>query len=189
MISLYSVALFLHILGAFGLVATFTVQALGLISLRRAVTREDALAGLRVIQFNRFIAPGAMALILVPGLYMMATTWGFRGWIIAGLGGLLLIGLIGGFGTGMRMARLGPALGRSTPGALGAELRRAVQDRTLVIALAAQVGIVIGVLFVMSVKPPGVVSAIVIVIAAGLGAAATQLSRGGRTNEVRPEAG
>jgi hypothetical protein len=188
MMSLYSVALFLHILGAFGLVAAFTVQAIGLIGLRRASTREEALVAMRTIGLNRFIAPGSMALILVPGLYMMATTWGFRGWIIAGLAGLLLIGGIGGVGTGVRMARLGPVVGRSSAGALSAEMRAALQNRVLTLAVALQAGILLGVLFDMTIKPSGLSSAIAIVVGAALGLAATRFPFRRHAHELHPAA-
>src|SRR5437868_5886669 len=87
-IPIYQLALFVHILGAFGLVAAITLEASAQWGLRRAATAEEArarLAGVRVIQR---LAPASLGSILLTGLYMMAVAWGPKGWIVAALAGL-----------------------------------------------------------------------------------------------------
>ena len=114
-IPIYQLALFVHILGAFGLIAAITLEASAQWGLRRAATAEEArarLAGVRVIQR---LAPASLGSILLTGLYMMAVAWGPKGWIVAAFAGLLMIGLIGGLVTGVRMARLGHGLDPDVP--------------------------------------------------------------------------
>jgi hypothetical protein len=186
---LYQLALFLHIIGAFGLIAAITVEAIGLRGLRRATNRDDALMWLGISRgIVMRLAPASLGLILVTGLYMVASAWGPRGWILVALGSLLLLGVIGAFGTGVRMARIGPALGRGQ-GPLSHELRGKVRDPILLISLRVRLAMVVGVVFLMSLKPSAVASLVVIVLAIALGLLAGQIpARRGR-NEFRTEIG
>ena len=148
-IPIYQLALFVHILGAFGLIAAITLEASAQWGLRRAATAEEArarLAGVRVIQR---LAPASLGSILLTGLYMMAVAWGPKGWIVAAFAGLLMIGLIGGLVTGVRMARLGPAVGRAS-GPLSDELLGRLRDPALVISLRTRAAIVLAILFLMT---------------------------------------
>ena len=74
----YDLALFLHILGAFGLIAALTFEAIGLRWLRRAFRKEDALVWFGLSRLVQRLAPASLGLILVTGLYMMVTSWGAR---------------------------------------------------------------------------------------------------------------
>src|ERR1700680_1880392 len=120
----YSLALFLHVLGAFGLIAALTFEAIGLRGLRRAVRREDALTWLGLSRVVQRLAPTSLGLILVTGLSLMVASWGAKGWILVALASLVAFGAIGGLLTGVRMARIGPAVGRAS-GSFSDELRGA----------------------------------------------------------------
>lgn len=165
---LYHLALFLHILGAFGLVAAMTFEVIGLQGLRRARTREDALTWLGVARVVQRLAPASLGLILVMGLYMTATNWGWMGWIVVALAGLVAIGLIGGLLTGIRMARIGPAVGRSS-GPLSDDLKAALRDPILLVSLRTRLGIVLGILLLMTLKPALLPSLVVVVLAGAIG--------------------
>jgi hypothetical protein len=183
---LYHLALFLHILGALGLIGALTFETIGLRGLRRAVRREDALVWLGIARVVQRLAPASLGLILVMGLYMMATAWGPRGWILVSLGSFAAILLIGGLLTGVRMAHIGPSVGRSQ-GWLSEELRSALRDPVLLISLRTRLAIVLGIVFLMSVKPSLVTSLVVIVVAAGIGSVAGAATAGGR-NAVQAQA-
>ena len=86
--TLYSIALFLHIVGALLLFVLLTIEG---ISLRQGFTAA---------RLNRVLGPISALAILVPGLYMSVTPWGWRGWIVAGLAVWVLIAL-GGAVTGI----------------------------------------------------------------------------------------
>jgi hypothetical protein len=183
---LYKLALFLHILGAFGLIAALAMEAIVLRGLRRAERAEDArtwLSGMRVL---RIFAPASIGLILVMGLYMMATTWGPQGWILVGLAGLVLIAALGGALTGVRMARIGPAVFR-TGGPLPADVVRMLRDQVLVISSRIRIALIIGILFLMSVKPSLVVSLVVVAVAGGLGLMAGQVNSRRSHGELRTQ--
>ena len=186
---LYQLALFLHIIGALGLIAAITVEAIGLRGLRRATNRDDALMWLGISRgIVMRLAPASLGLILVTGLYLVASAWGPRGWILVALGSLLLLGVIGAFGTGLRMARIGPALGRAQA-PLSHELRRMLRDPILLTSLRVRLAMVVGVVFLMTLKPSAVASLVVIVLAIALGLLAGQIpARRGR-NEFRTEIG
>ena len=186
---LYQFALFLHIIGGFGLMAAITVETIGLRGLRQATQRTDALVWLGLSRsIVMRLTPSSLGLILVSGLYMVATVWGPRGWILVALGSLLLLGVIGAFGTGRRMARIGLAIGRAH-GPLPAELREMLGSPILLMSLRVRLAIVLGVVFLMTLKPSAVASLAVIVLAVALGFLAGQIpARRGR-NELRADVG
>jgi hypothetical protein len=184
--ALYPYALFLHILGAFGLIAALGIETMSLRGLRRAVTAEQAhpwLAGMRLL---RILGPASIALIFVMGLYLTATAWGWRGWIVTGLAGLALVALIGALLTGTRMVRLGPAIGRAQ-GPLSGELRGMLQDPMLLLSSRLRIGLVLGVLYLMSVKPSTVISILVLVIATALAIVASRIEERRIRNELRAQ--
>ncbi|HEV2013647.1 MAG TPA: hypothetical protein VGR77_07175 [Candidatus Dormibacteraeota bacterium] len=181
----YYLALFLHILGAFGLIAALTFEAIGLRGLRRAVRREDALIWLGLSRVVQRLAPTSLGLILVTGLYMMVTSWGARAWILVALASLVAFGAVGGLLTGVRMARIGPAVGRAS-GPLSDELRGALRDPILLTSFRIRLSIVIGIAFLMSVKPSVVASLAVVVLGAAIGLFASVVTAG--RNGFRTEA-
>src|SRR2546425_12799965 len=183
----YHVALYLHILGPFGLIAAITVEAIGLRGLRGATRSDEALIGIsRGIVLR--LALASLGLILVTGLYMMATTWGPRGWILAALASLVLLAIVGAFGTGVRMARTGPAVGRAQ-GPLSDELRSTLRDPILLTSLWVRSAIVLGIALLMTLKPSGLASLVIIVFAVAIGLMAGQLAARRSRNEYATEAG
>ena len=172
----YPVALYFHILGAFGLTAAITIEAIGLRGLRGATRRDDALMWLGISRgIVTRLAPASLGLILVSGLYMTATTWGARGWIVTALVSLVLLAIVGALGTGMRMARIGPAVGASQ-GPLSDELRSRLRDPILLTSLWVRSAIVLGIALLMTLKPSGLASLVIIVLAVGIGLLAGQLT-------------
>lgn len=172
--TLYTLALFAHILGAFGLMAALTIEATALRGMRSASTAEQALGSMLILRMVRVLAPASLAVILVMGLYLTASNWGWQGWIVGGLVALLLVGVVGGALTGRRIARLGPAVGRAS-GPLSTELRRLLRDPVLVLSSRIRIGLVLATLFLMSVKPAAIWVPVVLAIGIAAGAAIAQL--------------
>jgi hypothetical protein len=148
--SLYSIALFLHIVGALVLFALLAIEGFSL--------RQGATAA----RLNRVLGPISAVLILVPGLYMTATSWGWRGWILVSLATYLIIAVLGAF-TGIRMMR-----GR-------------LDHRAATVSWLARVGMALGVVFIMTVKP-GVAGAVAAVAIGALVGGALSLA----ARQVRP---
>lgn len=90
--NLYSVALFVHIVGAILVFVLLTIEGLGL------------RFGFDYAQLNRVLGPLSALLILVPGLYMMAAQWGWAGWIVTGIAAYVLIAGVGAY-TGISVMR------------------------------------------------------------------------------------
>jgi hypothetical protein len=161
--TLYSVALFLHVVGAVLLFTALTVEGVGLRQLRGAP--GDLRLASSVLGLNRFVGPVAGLAVLVPGLYMTAASWGWTAWILVGL---VSWALIAGFGaaTGIRIMRLG----RRAAAAPEPEASRRLQDPVFPASWLVRAGLAMGVLFLMTVKPglAGSLAAVLVGAAAGL---------------------
>src|SRR2546428_13810783 len=111
----HNLVLFAHILGAFGLIAAYTIEAIGLRGLRGATRRDEALLWFGISRgIVMRLAPASLGVILIAGLYMMATSGGPKGWTVVALASFVLLAAVGGVGTGMRMARIRPGGNRAS---------------------------------------------------------------------------
>ena len=168
---LYPFALFLHIVGAFGLIASVTLEAIGLRGLRRATRADEARLWLSISRrlVIRF-APASLGTILITGLYMTALAWGPKGWIITAFASLI--------------ARLEPAISHAQ-GELADDLRRRLQDPVLLTSLRVRIAIVLGIAFLMTVKPTFIAAIAVVVLAAAIGWLTAQIPARRTRHELR----
>jgi hypothetical protein len=90
--SLYAIALFVHIVGALLLFVLLTIEGVGL------------RLGIVAAPINRVLGPISAVAILFPGLYMTATQWGWKGWIAVSIATWVLIAA-GGAITGISVMR------------------------------------------------------------------------------------
>jgi len=187
--SLYSIALFLHVTGAVLLFAAITVEGIALRLLRRARTAEEARSAAQLLQLNRMVGPLSALGVLIPGLYMTATTWGWVAWILVALAAWALIAVFGAV-NGVRIVALARSLATES-GAIGPGVRARIGEPAFIVSYFARVGLVLGVVFLMTVKPEtvGSVSAIVVGAAAGVvaGAAISNRGRGSETSGSRKQ--
>jgi len=158
--TLYSIALFLHIVGALLLFVTLTVEGIALRLLRRAVTTEAAQGSAALLRLNRIVGPLSALGVLIPGLYMTATTWGWVPWIVVGLVSWLAIAVLGAV-NGVRIL----ALERSQA------LLTGIRNPIFLISWSTRVGTALGVVFLMTVKPGAAAAVIAVLLAAAAGAA------------------
>lgn len=143
--SLYSIALFAHIVGALSLFALLAIEG---VSLR---------AGLGPRGVQQILGPISAVAIVIPGFYMAAQI-GWHGWVAVGLASYAVIAVLGAY-TGINLMR-----GR-------------MNVASATVSWLARVGIALGVVFDMTVKPEVVVSAIVVVVAMAAGIAIAVLTR------------
>ena len=140
--SLYGIALFAHIVGAVLVFVLLTIEGLGL------------RFGFPYARINQVFGPISAALILIPGLYMMATQWGWTGWIVIGITAWVVIAVLGAY-TGIGVARGTLSVG------------------TVTVTWLARVGLALGVVFDMTLKPGLAFAAAAVlagvVLGAGLG--------------------
>lgn len=169
--NLYSIALFLHVVGALLLFTTLSLEGIGLRLIRRAATVQQAKDSTGIAGLNRAIGPASALGILVPGLYMTATTWGWIPWILVGFAGWLVIGVLGAV-NGIRLAAIGraaAAAGDRLPPDVASRLR----DPMLLSSWLVRTAVVLGVVFLMTVKPGITGTLFTMAAAVALGAAAS----------------
>jgi len=168
-LTLYSIALFFHIVGALGVFAALALDWLGIANLRRSRTFEQVRGWAGVYAVIRGLGTASVAALLVFGLYMTAVTWGPTGWIAIGFLSLLLIAVLGAL-SGIRLSRVLAAAG-SGEGSLGEDVRMQLQAPLFVASVRARTALALGVIFVMTVKPEAAASLLVVAIALALGVA------------------
>jgi hypothetical protein len=157
--NLYSIALFLHVVGALLLFVTLTVEGAALRQLSLAAAAESAQGAAGMLRLNRIVGPFSALGVLIPGLYMTATSWGWVAWIVVALISWVVIAVLGAV-NGIRIL----ALERSTG------LLAGIRNPMFLISWLARVGIALGVIFLMTVKPGAVVAVAAILVAATVGA-------------------
>lgn len=143
--SLYSIALFVHIVGALSLFGLLAIEG---VSLR---------AGLSPRGVQQILGPISAVAIVIPGFYMAAQI-GWHGWVAVGLVSYVVIAVLGAY-TGVNLMR-----GR-------------INASAATVSWLARVGIALGVVFDMTVKPEVLVSALVVVAATAAGVAIALLTR------------
>lgn len=168
---LYGLAHFLHVVGALGLGAAFSIEAAGVIGLRRAVDADEARLWLKTRRWVLLLGPSSIGFVLLTGIYLTVAAWGPAAWILVSLVTLVGIAAVGGVLTGIPMARLTQAV-ESAVGTISEELRRALRTPVLVVSLLIRIAITTGIVYLMVEKPDLLFSILTIVLAAAIGAAA-----------------
>ncbi len=150
--SLYTIALFVHVMGALGMFAALGIEWAVAGPLQRAADVAQVRPLITVLRSLRRVAGPSAATILVTGIYMVAmSSSGRQPWIGLGLLGLVLLALLGGGVTGRRMA----AIARDFDAALakGDSLRFRFEDPVLVVSLRLRTTVATGIVFLMTSKP------------------------------------
>lgn len=143
---LYPLALFFHIVGALLLFVLLTIEG--------ALLGRAGMAA----RMNRILGPISALFVLVPGLYMTATQWGFRPWILVGLATYVLIAALGAF-TGITVLR----------GRMSLDVARG--------SWLVRVGAAVGIVFDMSLKPDWAVAIAAVGVGTIAGLAAGRVIR------------
>ena len=151
-ISIYSIALFLHIVGALGLFVGLGLEWASLSYLRRAATTEQAREWLKLFASLRRLYPITWLAILIPGFYMTAVAWRGAAWISVALVAVVLLAVLGAALGGRQMAPIGQALS-AQGGPLSAPTRDQINNPLLWSFLWIRTGIALGIVFLMVVKP------------------------------------
>jgi hypothetical protein len=167
-ISIYSIALFLHIVGALGLFVALGLEWAGLSNLRRAETVEQARGWLSMFGAQRRLVPISWLAILIPGFYMAFTAWRGVAWTTIALAAVILIAVLGAALTGRRMASVGQSVG-VVSGPISSILRQWLDDPLLWASLRIRTAIALGIVFLMTVKPDLLGSLLSIGVAGVLG--------------------
>jgi hypothetical protein len=168
--TLYSMALFLHVVGALGFFVALSFEWVAQSQLRRATTAEQAREWLKLYAVLPWVGGPAMVLILLLGLYMLFATWGGVAWAMVALAAMIVYSTLAGIMNGRRIPALRRAVDveqRVTSDAL----RRLLLDPRPWTLLQLRTGLALGIVFLMTVKPDLVGSLIAIGASAVLGLA------------------
>src|SRR5256885_5117495 len=92
----YTIALFLHIVGALGMFVALAFEWVAWAGLRRSAAVQEARGWLGLLGLVRRVGPASLGLILVAGLYMTATVVGWTAWILVPLASFVVIAALGG---------------------------------------------------------------------------------------------
>jgi hypothetical protein len=175
--SLGSIALFLHIVGALGVFAALALEWATLLQLRRSEWVGQVREWLKLVGASRLIGGPSALTLLVTGGYLTATRWGMQPWIGLGILSLVLIAVLGATLTGRRVGAIVRALPATEE--VTRALRRQLLDPALILSAWLRTGIGLGVIFLMTIKPAAPTALLSLGIATLLGAAAGVM-RGGR---------
>jgi hypothetical protein len=180
--TLYSFALFVHILGALALFGALGLEWAALLNLRRVRTAEQAQEWLKIFALFPRIYPFAWGAILLAGLYMMAAVWKGAGWIIVALISVVMLGAAGGALTARRMASLGQGVAREK-GVLSTGLQTTLHDPYLLAVFQVRLAFTLGTVFLMVTKPGMGLALLDMGAATILGLLSTLLLRGGERRQ------
>jgi hypothetical protein len=171
-VSLYTLMLFLHVSGDIGIFIGIGLWLAGAAALRRAesVAQVRVLAGLMVAYEPLSVISGLLT--IATGLYMALSAWGWTtAWTGVALASLilflppLLVGVVE-----PRMHAIVKLARESPDGPLPEALSLRVCDPLLGAALQAMAALVLGIVFLMTIKPglAGSIAALAAALAVGL---------------------
>ena len=179
----YSIALFLHIVGALGFFVVLGLEWIGLSQVRRARLPEEARAILGMLKSADRLGVVSMLTTVATGIYMLLTVWGWVAWIVVVLGALILEIVLFVVLTKPRMAAMEQALAREK-GFVSQTFHDLVNDPILWISIHTRTTILLGIVFLKIAKPDLNASLLTIGIATALGvASALPISRRVRVQE------
>jgi hypothetical protein len=166
LMDLYPLLIFLHVLAAVGLFASLGIEVVALGRLRSAATLDAARMWIGLLRTPLPLV--SMLTILVTGIWMSIVRWGDQAWIGASLLAIVGMAIVGAVAT-RRLRRMSTALtGESGPG-LSPTFRALQSSASLVASLRLRVGIGIGILGLMTIKPDALGSIAILAAAVGAG--------------------
>ena len=166
----YLIVKLIHIIGALGFFMALGLEWISLSHARNAATSEQVRERLQIFRSAQRLGPLSMLTILITGIYMMATVWHGVAWLTTALGALILMVVLGVALTGPRMAGIGRELAAEN-GPVSSSLHDLLHNSLLWLSLRIRVGMALGIVFLMTLKPDLIGSLITIAVAVLLGLA------------------
>ncbi len=183
--NIYSIVLYLHIVGALLLFVAMGIEFVTVSRLRSAGTAEQVRDWLGVLGSLRVIGPVALVTILVPGLYMVATSAGWQPWNALALLAMVVLAALGAASNAARIPIIGRSIG-PLRGPLPPEARARLRDRIVWTSILTRIGIGLGIVLLMTVKPDLVASAVALVAFGLAGTAAAIATSGTARGSIEP---
>ena len=167
--TIFSVVLFLHLLGAVSLFIAYGIEWTASSLFRNASTTEQARSWLRVFKVSPPLSGVGLGVVLLSGGYLASLSGAMKqGWIPATLIAIF-VALVLGFALILpRMKRIRAELPSGNE-PVSAQLRERLSDPVLLTAIRVRVMVVTGIVFLMAAKIPLVPSLVALSIAIVLG--------------------
>ncbi|MGZ6391116.1 MAG: DUF2269 family protein [Ktedonobacterales bacterium] len=153
--SLYTLALYIHVIGAICIFTGIGIWLFSAAVLRRALSVEQVRLIARPTVACGNLVVGALLILGAAGIYMALTAWDARRapWIVVATVTFLLLGPIGAFVLDPRLRAIA-RIARSAPdGPLPADLALRVRDPVLGAGLQIFIAMLAGIVFLMITKP------------------------------------
>src|SRR6266704_2450925 len=172
--SIYTIVLFVHIIGAIGYFLSIGTWLFILVGLRRAQRVEHVRALIKLNDLSGPFGAGSAVVLLIAGLYLALTAWSLlTGWILVALISLILMVPTTAALIAPRRSAIVKQLAREAPGGeLSEALERHLDDPVLATVCTTVAALLLGLIFLMTTNPNLVGSLIVMVVALLLGLAA-----------------
>jgi hypothetical protein len=148
----YSIALFVHIVGALGFGIALGLEWTGLRQLRNAASPEAVRTWMGILQRALGVGFISMLATVITGIYMMVTAWGALPWLGVTVGALgVLIGLSAVL-TRPRMKAIGRALAAGH-GPISPTFQTLANHPLLWVSIQARVAVTLGIILLKIAKP------------------------------------
>jgi hypothetical protein len=181
--ALYPYALFFHIVGVIGLFISMSLELAIVFRLRAAQTTAQIHEWMAINRAIEKILPISALLILVSGLTMLFTVWGWgQAWIDLSLGLLIVVGVLGAVINAPRIKAIQKAVEAAPAGPVPASLQKLISDPVLRAYALIPGFMALGAVSLMTLKLDWIGSAVVIIIALIVGIVAGQLLLPRRTS-------
>lgn len=172
--NLYNIALFAHVSGAIGVFIGVGVWLFGALGWRQAQRVETARLIARLIAWAGNLVVGSLLVLIIAGLYMALTTWGFVvPWLDVATVSFLLLAPFGVFLIDRRVKAITTQARAEPDGPLSAALVTRLRDPAIDVGLRFYLATLLGIVFLMTTKPSLTDSLVTIGIALAVGAAAS----------------
>lgn len=176
--TLYPYALFLHVVGVLGLFIAIGLEVAVSFRLRAAQTTAQLREWIAINRVIEKILPASAVLILISGLFMLFTAWGWsHAWIDLSLGLLVALGILGPAINGPRMKAIQSGVAMAPDGEIPVSLQKCIADPVLRAYALIPGFMALGAVSLMTLKLDWLSSGIAMVVALILGIIAGQLSR------------
>lgn len=170
--NLYTIALFVHVVGVIAVFVSIGTWVFGYAGLWRARRVEQVREIARLMVWSGYIAVGGLPLLGAAGGYMALAVWGWRtGWIDVATVSFLLAGIGGTLAIDPRVRSLAARTRDLPAGDLSEKLALASRDPVVGSGLLIYLSVLLGIVFLMTTKPAFGLSVIVVALALAVGVA------------------
>jgi hypothetical protein len=150
--SIFSIALFLHIVGALGVSVALGLEWIGLSQIRRSTVPQQIRAILDLVKSTTRFGFISMLTTFITGIYMVLTAVGWVPWILVVIGALMLAMVVARALTAPRMAAIAHALA-TEKGPVSQTFHNLMNDPVLWISVHTRVAIVVAIIFLKIATP------------------------------------